>query len=125
MACASASLRGPPSTSPQFLLLDRFVIPHDMFSAKPWSTGKFANTFGSSSSDWRGGSSDDGVFLVPMSKRAMFCGAERNSIHFQAASCSLLWEKITSASPAIVVAQGLPSSIVGSGAVAHLPLIFG
>src|SRR5919202_4284238 len=53
---------------------------------------------------------------------AMIWGAERNSIHFQAASLFLLCSKITSASPAIVVAHCLSS---GSGAAAHLPLISG
>src|SRR5689334_25017643 len=125
MACASASLSGPPSTSPQFLLLLRLVMPHFMLSAKPFSTGLFANTSGLFSSDVRGGSSDEGCFLVPRSISAMFCGAEMNSIHFHAASGFLLAAGITSTSPAIVVAHGLPSSLVGSGAVAHLPVIFG
>src|SRR3954453_12331229 len=125
MAWASASLSGPPSTSPQCLLSLVLRIPHFMLSANPASTGLFSNTFGSESSDCRGGSSDDGAFFVPRLNSAMFCGADRNSIHFHAASAFLLCEKITSASPAIVVAQGLPSSIVGSGAVAHLPVIFG
>src|SRR5919198_577974 len=125
MPCASASLNGPASTFPQFGFWLRSVMPHFMLSAKPASTGLLSNTWGLLSRDVRGGRSDDGAFFVPMFHRAMFCGAERNSIHFQAASWFLLCERITRLSPAIVVAHWLPAVSVGSGATAHLPLIFG
>src|SRR5687767_15315098 len=52
----------------------------------------------------------------------MFSGRDRYSIHSHAASL-LSPSKSTSASPAIVVLQ--PASPSGSGAVAHLPSIFG
>src|SRR4051794_36347384 len=100
-------------------------MPHFMLSANPCRTGLFANTFGSLRSDVRGGSSDDGEAFVPRSISAMFCGAEMNSIHFQAASWFLDADGMASTSPEMVVAQGDPSSIVGNGAVAHLPSVLG
>src|SRR6185312_2412910 len=109
MPCASASDSGPESTLPQFGFWLRFVMPHFMLSANGLRIGLDLNVSGLFRSDDRGGS----------------CGADRNSIHFQAASW--LWPAagMTSASPAMVVAQGLPAVSVGSGATAQLfPIVF-
>src|SRR3954453_12670102 len=123
MPCASASESGPESTSPQFGFWLRLVMPHFMFVAKPFSTGFDLNVPGLFRSDVRGGRSVVGFFFVPRFRSAMFCGAERNSIHFHAASWFLPDDGITSASPAMVVAQGLVDVSVGSGATAHLPVM--
>src|SRR5436305_6036980 len=120
MPCASASDSGPESTLPQFGFWLRSVMPHFMFAAKGFRIGLLLNVAGLLRSDVRGGSSVVGFFFVPRFSSAMFCGAERNSIHFQAASWFLPADGITSASPAIVVAQGLPAVSVGSGATAQL-----
>src|SRR6185437_546695 len=125
MPCASASDSGPESTLPQFGFWLRFVMPHFMLSANGLRIGLDLNVSGLFRSDDRGGSSVVGFFFVPRFSRAMFCGADRNSIHFQAASW--LWPAagMTSASPAMVVAQGLPTVSVGSGATAQLfPIVF-
>src|SRR3954454_1385874 len=124
MPWASASDSGPESTSPQFGLSLRSVIPHFMLSANGFRIGLALNVSGLFRSDVRGGNSVVGFFFVPRFSSAMFCGAERNSIHFQAASWFLPAEGITSASPAMVVAQGLPSVSVGNGATAQLFLIW-
>src|SRR5690348_5255291 len=125
MPCASASDSGPESTVPQFGLSLRFVMPHFMLSANGFRIGLDLNVAGLFRSDVRGGSSVVGFFFVPRFSRAMFCGAERNSIHFQAASWFLPVDGITRASPAMVVAQGLVAVIVGSGATAQLfPICF-
>src|SRR5919112_5473106 len=125
MPCASASDSGPESTLPQFGLSLRLVIPHFMLSANGFRTGLALNVSGLLRSDVRGGSSVVGFVFVPRFRRAMFCGADRNSIHFQAASWFLPADGITRASPAMVVAQGLVAVIVGSGAPAQLfPICF-
>src|SRR5436853_2856177 len=120
MPCASASDSGPESTWPQFGFWLRVVMPHFMLSANGLSTGLALKVSGLFRSDVRGGSSVVGFFFVPRFSRAMFCGAERNSAHFQAASWFWPADGITSASPAMVVAQGLPVVMVGSGATAQL-----
>src|SRR3954453_10032041 len=125
MPFASASESGPESTSPQCGFSLRLVMPHLRPTAKLCSSGNAEKAFGSWMSELRGGSSDAGCFLVPRFSSAMFCGASTNSIHFQAASGFLLCDRMTSASPAIVLAHWLPSVSVGSGAAAHLPLILG
>src|SRR4051812_47123471 len=89
------------------------------------SCGLAEKVFGSAISDLRGGSRDEGDFLVPTFHSAMFCGASRNSIHFHAASGFLLCEKMASELPAIVVWHGLPASIVGSGATSHFFVTLG
>src|SRR3954463_10280599 len=107
MPCASASDSGPESTLPQFGLSLRFVMPHFMLSANGLRIGLDLNVSGLFRSELRGGSSVVGFFFVPRFSRAMFCGADRNSIHFQAASWFLPADGITRASPAIVEGQGV------------------
>src|SRR5437763_665821 len=125
MPCASASDSGPESTLPQFGFWLRSVMPHFMFSANGFRIGFDLNVSGLFRSDVRGGSSVVGFFFVPRFSRAMFCGADRNSIHFHAASWLWPAEGITRASPAMVVAQGLPVVSVGRGATAQLfPIVF-
>src|SRR4051794_33804161 len=96
--------------------------PHFICWAKPFRIGLALNVAGSSSSDTRVGSSEPGWAFVPIAITRAFCGAERNSIHFQAASLFLLELRMVSASPAIVVPHCLS---FGSGATLHLPLILG
>src|SRR5690242_14843484 len=125
MPCASASDSGPESTLPQFGLLLRFVMPHFILSANGFRIGLALNVSGLFRSDVRGGSRVVGFCFVPRFSRAMFCGAERNSIHFHAASWFLPADGITRASPAMVVAQGLVAVSVGCGATAQLfPICF-
>src|SRR5947208_2558914 len=123
MPCASASESGPESTWPQFGFWLRSVMPHFMLAANGFRMGLDLKVAGLFRSEVRGGRSVVGFFFVPRFSSAMFCGAERNSIHFQAASWFLPADGITSASPAIVVAQGLPAVSVGRGATAQLFLI--
>src|SRR5215204_2545996 len=85
-------------------------------------TGLRSKTCGSSRSDVRGGSTEPGLPGMPSAQRAMFCGAERNSSHFQAASWFLPCSGMISASPAIVVAQ---RSFCGSGAASQRSLMSG
>src|SRR3954454_5555438 len=104
MTLASDVESGPPSTSPQLGFSLRLVMPQSAICwAKICSCGFAENVSGSAMRDFRGGSRDDGSFLVPTFQSAMFWGASRNSIHFQAASGFLLCEKIASEFPAIVV----------------------
>src|SRR5689334_23731676 len=125
MPCASASESGPESTLPQFGFWLRSVMPHFMLAANGFRIGFDLNVSGLFRSDDRGGSSVVGFFFVPRFSRAMFCGADRNSIHFQAASWLWPADGMMSASPAMVVAQGLPAVSVGSGATAQLlPICF-
>src|SRR3954447_20816467 len=125
MPWASASDSGPEATVPQFGFWLRSVMPHFMLSANGFSTGLALNVAGLFRSDVRGGSRVVGFFGVPRLSRAMFGGAERNSIHFQAASWFWPDDGITRASPAMVVAHGLPAVSVGSGATAQLlPICF-
>src|SRR4051794_20484782 len=97
------------------------LTPHGIASAKPLRTGLDFCRSADSSSDVRGGSS-----VLPLLLNvhwATFSGLDRNSIHFQAASWFLPLLNSTRLSPAIVVAH--PAEPLGSGAAAHLPLIFG
>src|SRR4051794_28089343 len=97
------------------------LTAHFIWSAKPLSTGLSAVSSGDSSSDVRGGSK-----VLPLLLKvhcATFSGWERNSSHFHVASWFFPPLKSTRLSPAIVVAQ--PADPSGSGAAAHLPLIFG
>src|SRR3954464_7363932 len=123
MPCASASDSGPESTWPQFGFWLRSVMPHFMLAANGFRIGFDTKVAGLFRSDVRGGRSVVGFFFVPRFSSAMFCGADRNSIHFHAASWFLPDDGITSASPAMVVAQGLVDVSVGSGATAHLPVM--
>ena len=68
------------------------------------------------------GRSVDGASGVPVVQSRRFCGAERNSIHFQAASWFLDPAGMMRVSPATVVAHRLRS---GSAAAAHLPVMSG
>src|SRR3954454_4740413 len=124
MPCASASDSGPESTWPQLGFWLMSVMPHFMLVANGLRTGLDVKVAGLFRSDVRGGRSVVGFFFVPRFSRAMFCGADRNSIHFQAASWFLPADGITRASPAMVVAQGLPAVSVGSGATAQLSPIW-
>src|SRR5437588_12198184 len=85
------------------------------------SQGLNLPSWGSLSSDWRGGSRV--VVLDPNVQVFMFLALARNSIHNQAASAVFVWLNMTRVSPAIVVAH--PFGPFGIGETAHFPLIFG
>src|SRR5436305_7229391 len=129
MILPRASDSGPESTFPQFGFCDIGMpargTPHARPFEKSSMIGFDVKAAGSLISEFLGGSSKLGCFFVPMSTSAMFCGASRNSIHFQAASWFLLPEKTTSESPAIVFAQVEVGVALGIGTTAHFPLIFG
>src|SRR3954470_17671089 len=98
-----------------------FVTPHFIASAKPLRIGFFCTSSGDSRSDLRGGSS-----VLPFASNVhweRFSGRERYSSQSQAAALFFEPSKSTRLSPAMVVLQ--PASPSGSGAAAHLPLIFG
>src|SRR3954451_1522266 len=120
MALPSWSLR-ICSTFGHFGLLMRLVTPQLISFTKPLRTGFFSARSGEFRSDVRVGM----IVLFGSSTlhRFMFSGWLRNSIHVHAASWFLLAENSVRLSPAIVVLQ--PASPSGSGAVAHLPSIFG
>src|SRR3954463_14251942 len=120
MALPSCSL-SVSSTFGHFGLLIRLVTPQSIALMKPLSTGLFSTSSGDCRSDVRVGM----IVLVGSStvQRFMLSGRVRKSIQIQAASCLSPCENATRLSPAIVVLH--PASPSGSGAVAHLPSIFG
>src|SRR5919112_3375456 len=120
MALPSSVLRASEAW-PQFGLVVVSLTAHFIWSAKPLSQGLYRPSWGSESSDWRGGSRV--AVGVPKVHSFMFSGRDRYSIHSQAASLFLLWLVTTKLSPAMVVAQR--AGPAGSGATLHLPLIFG
>src|SRR5215217_2915572 len=98
-----------------------FETPQGIPSAKPFRIGLDFSTSPDSSSHVRGGSRVLPLLLYV--DWATFARLDRYSMHFQAASWFLPLLKSTRLSPAIVVAH--PAEPSGSGAAAHLPLIFG
>src|SRR4051794_8664870 len=110
MALLSSSL-STVSTRGYLGLGTALATPHDIRSAKGFSTGFSLARSALSRSAFVGGSCVPSVLYVQL---ARLSGCERNSIHSQAASETFVWLNITSESPAMVVLH--PAAPSGSGA---------